>query len=59
MFSGGIESGCSSVFFVDLVYLFAHWTALVLKLKIKTPECRHWHCSGVYIVDFEHISHIS
>ena len=25
------------------------------KLTIKTPERRHWRCSGVFIVDFEHI----
>ena len=27
------------------------------KLTIKTPE-RHWHHSGVFIVNFEHISHL-
>ena len=27
------------------------------KLTIKTPERRHWRRSGVFIVDFEHISH--
>ena len=26
-------------------------------VTIKTPERRHWHCSGVFIVNFEHISH--
>ena len=25
---------------------------------MKTPERLHWHHSGVFIVDFEHISHI-
>ena len=30
------------------------------KLTIKTPERRHhWHRSGVFIVNFEHISHCS
>ena len=29
-----------------------------LKLTIKTPERRHWHPSGVFIVKFEHISHL-
>ena len=24
----------------------------------KTPERRHWRHSGVFIVDFEHISHL-
>ena len=24
---------------------------------MKTPERRHWHRSGVFIVNFEHISH--
>ena len=27
-------------------------------LIIKTPERRHWRCSGVFIVNFEHISHL-
>ena len=25
------------------------------KSTIKTPERRQWHCSGVFIVDFDHI----
>ena len=28
------------------------------KLTIKTPERRQWHRSGVFIVNFEHISHL-
>ena len=28
------------------------------KLTIKTPERRHWDRSGVFIVNFEHISHL-
>ena len=28
------------------------------KLTIKTPEGRHRHRSGVFIVNFEHVSHI-
>ena len=28
------------------------------KLTIKTPEQHHWHCSGVFIVNFVHISHL-
>ena len=28
------------------------------KLPIKTPECHHTHPSGVFIVNFEHISHL-
>ena len=28
------------------------------KITIKTPERRHWSCSGVFIVNFEHISHL-
>ena len=27
-------------------------------LTIKTPEQRQWLCSGVFIVKFEHISHL-
>ena len=28
------------------------------KLTIKTPGRRHWRRSGVFIVNFEHISHL-
>ena len=28
------------------------------KLKIKTPERHHWHLSGIFILNFEHISHL-
>ena len=28
---------------------------ICLKLTKKTPELRHWHHSGVFIVNFEHI----
>ena len=28
------------------------------KLIIKTPERCHWRRSGVFIVNFEHISHL-
>ena len=28
------------------------------KLTINTPERRHWHCSDIFIVNFEHISHL-
>ena len=28
------------------------------KLTIKTPKRRHWHHSRVFIVNFEHISHL-
>ena len=28
------------------------------KLTIKTPERLHWRRSGVFIVNFEHISHL-
>ena len=28
------------------------------KLTIKTPERRKWRRSGVFIVNFEHISHL-
>ena len=27
-------------------------------LTIKTPERRHWRRSGIFIVNFEHISHL-
>ena len=30
---------------------------ICLKLTIKTPEQRHWRCSGVFIVYFELILH--
>ena len=29
------------------------------KLTIKTPERHQWHRSGVFIVNFEHISHLA
>ena len=28
------------------------------KLTMKTPEQRYWHHSGVFIVNFDHISHL-
>ena len=28
------------------------------KLTVKTPKQRHWRHFGVFIVDFEHISHL-
>ena len=32
---------------------------IYLKLTIRTPERRHWRRSGVFIVDFKHISQLS
>ena len=32
---------------------------IYLKLKIKTPERRQWRRSGVFIVNYEHVSHLS
>ena len=29
------------------------------KLTIKTPERRHWRRSDIFIVNFEHISHLA
>ena len=31
---------------------------IYLKLTIKTPEWRQWRCSGVFVVNFEHISQL-
>ena len=31
---------------------------ICLKLTIKTPERHHWRRSGVFIINFEQISHI-
>ena len=31
---------------------------ICLKLAIKTAEWRQWRCSGVFIVNFEHISYL-
>ena len=28
------------------------------KLTIKTPEGHQWRCSGVFVANFEHISHL-
>ena len=30
----------------------------MFKVTIKTPERRHWHHSGAFIVNFEHILHL-
>ena len=30
----------------------------MFKVKIKTPERRQCGCSGIFIVDFEHISQL-
>ena len=47
------------------IYLFKvkQWNSrkrceICLKLTIKTPEQRHWRRSGVFTVNFEHISHL-
>ena len=32
---------------------------ICLKLRIKTPERRHWRRYGVFILNFEHISHLA
>ena len=29
------------------------------KLTVKTPEQRHWRRLGVFIVNFEHVSHLA
>ena len=29
------------------------------KLTIKTPERQHWRRSGVFIANFEHVSHLA
>ena len=34
------------------------WCEIYSKLKIKTPERRQWRRPGVFIVNYEHISHI-
>ena len=31
---------------------------MCLKLTIKIPERRQWRRSGIFIVNFEHISHL-
>ena len=31
---------------------------ICLKITIKTIERHHWRCSGLFIVNFEQISHI-
>ena len=30
----------------------------MFKVNIKTPEKRQWHRSGVFIINFEYISHL-
>ena len=34
------------------------WKVYCSKLTIKIPERRYWRRSGIYIVNFEHISHL-
>ena len=34
------------------------WCEICLKLTIKTPEQGQWHGPGVFIVNFEYISHL-
>ena len=36
----------------------ATYIQLTIKLTIKTPERCQWRRSGIFIVNFEHISHI-
>ena len=63
----------SSVFIVDFKYVFVYWVYCMFKgnnrntrtrceicskLTIKTPERRYWRRSGVFIVNFEHVSHL-
>ena len=36
----------------------ATYIQLAIKLTIKTPERCQWRRSGIFIVNFEHISHI-
>ena len=31
---------------------------LCSKITIKIPERHHWHCSRIFIVNFEHILHL-
>ena len=40
------------------IYLFKVNT-VYSKLTIKTPERCHWHRSGVFFVNFEHILHLA
>ena len=38
--------------------LLSHPAIICSKLTIKTPERRHWRLCGVFIVNFEYISHL-
>ena len=40
------------------IFLPAQSAITCSKLTIKTPERRYWRRSGVFIVNFEHISHL-
>ena len=35
-----------------------HWREICSKLTIKIPERRHWRRSGIFIVNFKHISRL-
>ena len=50
----GTESNCNSLLRPADPQPSFTW----IKLTIKTPELRQWRCSGVFIVTFEHISHL-
>ena len=46
------------------LFKFNNWNTrkryeIRLKLTMKTPEQRHWRRSGIFIVNFERISHLS
>ena len=51
-----------------ITYIYLFWVnkrknrkrcEICSKLIIKTPDQRHWHRSGVFIIRFEQISHLS
>ena len=63
----GIWRSCNFAFYilreVKCKYIITHIIIFILKKKrcsklaIKKPERRHWSLSGVFIVNFERISH--
>ena len=49
-----LEITCSKL----TIETLKQWYEICSKLTIKTPKLCQWHHFGVFIVNFEHISHL-
>ena len=43
---------------LQIVFWDGFWANLLTKLNIFEPAGRHWRCSGIFIVNFQPISHL-